>query len=268
MISIHHLEVDITQKCSLSCTCCNHLVVPWRSAPEGPWSTTPEQVEADLFPLAKILHADILGALGGEPTLHPKLVDILRVMRDSAIADKIEVWTHGMQLNRMKPDFWKAFDVLVLSIYPGKHDEASLNWITQKCLDEGVELSVRDERLNPNFRSLLEPVPTDYETTKRKFAGCFFRHFSRSVNHGYFYTCCCWGMPMLLQGKPHGTDGVSISGLTEEGLLSYLNRTEPLGCCTICAGRDTAVQIEWSEEKEIGEWLDKSKGLSRVNPKN
>lgn len=261
MINIHHLELDVTQKCSLSCCQCNHLVVPWRTVSGGPWSTTPEQVESDLSHLSKVLHAEILGALGGEPTLHPKLVDILRVMGESRIADKIEVWTHGMQLQRMSKEFWQSFDVLVLSIYPGKHDESSLDWITKKCLDEGVELSVRDERLNPNFRTLLEPVPTDYETTKKKFAGCFFRHFSRSVNHGYFYTCCCWGMPMVFQGKPHGTDGIKVEGLTESALQAYLTRTEPLGCCTICAGRDTAKPIQWSEERNPEKWLEKSKGL-------
>lgn len=263
MIHIHHLEVDITQKCSLSCHSCNHLIVPWRNFPGGPPSATPEQVKSDLYQLSKILHANILGALGGEPTLHPKLIDILHVMRESQIADKLEVWTHGLHLKRMSSEFWKSFDVLVLSIYPGKHDESSLDWITQKCLDEGVELSVRDERLNPNFRTLLEPVPTDYETTKSKFAGCFFRHFSRSVNRGHFYTCCCAGsgMPIVLQGRPEGSDGIPIEGLTESALQAYLTRTEPLGCCTICAGRDTAKPIQWSEERNPEKWLQKSKGL-------
>lgn len=260
MIRIPHIEVDITQKCSRSCQACNHLVVPWRQLKGGPWSTNAQQVETDLSHLSPILHADVIGALGGEPTMHKQLVDILHVMRDSRIADTLEVWTHGEFLQRMKPDFWRAFDVLVVSIYPG-HEEKNLEWIKQKCTDEGVVYSPRDERLNPNFMTLLEPAPTDYETTKKKFAGCFFRHFSRAVNYGFFYLCCCWGIPHLLQDRPFGSDGIKVEGLTEAELSAFLNRVEPLGACTICAGRDTAKPLVWREEKDPKKWLMASAGL-------
>lgn len=247
----------------MSCTACNHEVPLWRKLKGGPWTTTPQQVESDLSHLSKVLHADIWGALGGEPLISKHLLDILRVARSSKISDSIEVWTNGILLSRMTKQFWNRdlFDVLVLSIYPGKHDDASLKWIADKCTDSGIELSIRDERLNPNFRTLLEPAPTDYETTKQKFAGCFFRHFSRAVNHGYFYTCCCWGIPMLLQGQPHGTDGIKVEGITGEALRAFLGRSEPLGACTICAGRNTAKPVQWREERDPVKWLEASKGL-------
>lgn len=260
MIKIHHLEVDITQRCTRSCLACNHLVVPWRSFKGGPWDTTPQQVESDLYHLSKVLHSDILGALGGEPTLHPKLVDILHVMRDSQISDTLEVWTHGEIIQRMKPDFWRAFDVLVLSIYEG-HEQSNLDWIEKKCEDEGVQLVKKDERLHPNFMTLLEPIPTDYQATKAKFAGCFFRHFSRAVNHGFFYTCCCWGIPAVIQNKPHGTDGIDVINITEDHLRAYLDQVEPLGACYVCAGRDTAQPLVWREERNPILWMKASAGL-------
>lgn len=261
MINIVHIETDITQHCNMQCVGCNHDVPLWRTIKGGPWTTTPEQVEHDLFYLSKVLHADIWGALGGEPLISKHLIDILHVARESHIADKIEVWTNGILLPRMSEEFWRSFDVLVLSVYPGKHSELSLEWITAKCKDSGVELSLRDERINPNFRSLLEPVPTDPITTRHKFQNCFFRQFSRSVNYGYFYTCCCWGIPMLLQGKEHGIDGIKVEGITEDDLRAYLERTEPLGACTVCAGRDTAVPIKWREERDPVKWVEASKGL-------
>jgi hypothetical protein len=261
MIRVPHLETDITQSCQLSCVGCNHSVPLWRA--HGPWSADVQQVAADLGHLAGIMHADRWGALGGEPLLHHRLVDILRVARDSGVADRTEVWTNGLLLQRQKPEFWRAFDILVLSVYEGKHDEASLAWIAAKCRDEGVELVVKDERAMRNFKTMLEPRPTGAPATAAKFAGCFFRAFSRVANYGHFFTCCCAPhLPMLVQGRQFGDDGVPIAGLTEEALAAYLSRTEPLGCCTVCAGRDTARPLEWREERDASRWLAASAGVA------
>lgn len=261
MIRIPHLETDVTQACQLSCVACNHSVPLWRRVKGGPWAADPRQVEADLTHLATIVHADRWGALGGEPLMHAHLVDILRVARASGVADRTEVWTNGLLLPRQRAEFWRAFDILVLSVYPGKHDDASLAWIAAKCADEGVELVVKDERLMPNFRTMLEPVATGPAATRSKFAGCFFRGFSRVANYGHFFTCCCAPhLPMLVLGQPYGADGVPIAGLTEEGLLAYLGRSEPLASCAVCAGRDTAVPITWREERDADAWLAASAG--------
>lgn len=259
MIRLPHLETDFTQACQLSCRSCNHHVPLWRGIKGGPWATTPAQVEADLGHLAGFLHADRWGALGGEPTLHHQVIDLLKIARASGIADKTEVWTNGISIQRMKPDFWRAFDILVVSIYPGKLTDADLDWMRRKCADVGVELVEKDERRFPNFKTLFEPTPTDPETTREKFRGCFFRSFSRVANYGWFFTCCCAPhMPMLMQGQPFGTDGIEIAGSTEADIRAYLERSEPLGACTICAGRDTAVSHPWSEERSPLAWITKS----------
>lgn len=258
MIHLVHLETDITTACQLSCVGCNHEVPLYRAA-GPPRSAEPAQVESDLAHLGRVAHADTWGALGGEPTLSSKLVDILHVVRASGVADRIEVWTNGLTARKLKPEFWRALDVLVLSIYPGKLTDNDVAWIRAKCVDEGVQLDEKDERYHPNFKTLLEPTPTNAEATRAKFAGCFFRHFSRVVNFGYFFTCCCAPhMPMLIQGRPFGSDGVPVADITEAQLKAYLERVEPLGACTICAGRDTAVDIVWSEERNPLMWVEKS----------
>lgn len=261
MIRIPHLETDITQACQLSCVACNHSVPLWRARKGGPWHADPKQVETDLTTLARFVHTDRWGALGGEPLLSKHLIDILWIARQSQIADRTEVWTNGLLLPRMSAEFWKSFDILVLSIYPGKHSDAEIEWITKRCLDTGVSLVVKDERLNPNFKTMLEPEPTNPLQTADKFARCFFRGFSRVANYGYFFTCCCAPhLPMLYQGQSFGTDGIKISDATEVSLAAYLNRKDPLGACSVCAGRDTAQNIQWREERDPVAWLSYSKG--------
>jgi hypothetical protein len=264
-LRIPHLETDITQACQLSCVGCNHSVPLWRK--HGPWRADPAQVEADLGHLATILHADRWGALGGEPLLHRGLVDILRIARQSGVADRTEVWSNGLLLSRQPAEFWQAFDVLVLSVYPGKLDDRRVQWITDKCADSGVELVVKDETKHPNFMTMLEPVPTNPAATRSKFARCFFRGFSRVANYGFFFTCCCAPhLPMLMQGHPFGTDGIRIAGLTRNDLLTYLQRSEPLGACTICAGRETAKPLRWHEERDPQRWVAASAGMEAVAP--
>jgi len=261
VIQLPHLETDLTQACQLSCVGCNHSVPLWRHLKGGPWATTPAQLEADLGWVAQVAHTPLWGALGGEPLLHHQIVDLLRIVRASGVADAIEVWTNGIALPKMRPDFWRSFDILVLSIYEGKHTPESLAWIRQKCIDEGVQLQSRDERRRPNFRALLEAVPTEEPVTTAKFRGCAFRQYSRVVNYGFFFTCCCAPhLPMLVQGQPFGTDGIPVEHLTEDRLRAYLERAEPLGACGICAGRASAVKLRWHEEKDPARWLSESKG--------
>lgn len=268
MITLPHLDTNITLACQNSCVACNHLVVPYRSATGGPPSTTPDQVASDLGSLAKILHVNAWGALGGEPTLHRDLVQILLAAEESGIADIIELWSHGQTLHRAENQhgaaFWTSFDRLIVSAYPGKHTPESLAWIEAQCREYQIEYILKDESQHPNFTALLDAAPSGPAYTREKYQACWFRTMARTADFGYFFTCCTAPhIPHLLQGQSFGTDGIAIKDITEEGLLAYLNQPTPLGACTVCAGRmtRTAVNIPWAEYRDKREWLAKSAGL-------
>lgn len=265
MIRIPHLETDVTQACQLSCVGCNHSVPLWRK--RGPWRADPDQVNVDLNHLATFLHAEKWGALGGEPFLNRDLAEICSIARASRIADVIEIWTNGLMLKDERSPWWehdhlwRSFDHLVVSMYPGKFTDEEASTLQRRVEERGIVFIPKDERHHPNFRTMLEPVPTDPEATRRKFRGCFFRQFSRCASYGYFFTCCCGPhLPMLMQGQPFGTDGVRIEGSTELEIKAYLERSEPLGACTICAGRDTAKPLAWHEERNPERWMKESAG--------
>lgn len=261
VIRIPHLETDVTMACQLSCASCNHFVPLWR--PHHPLRTSVWAVERDLTKLATLIHADAWGALGGEPTLHPDLCDILAAARRSGVADQIEVWTNGLQLARMPPRFWTLFDRLVLSVYAGKLSESDLVEIDLRCQDAGVELRVYDERVRHNFRALLENEPTDIQRTRQKWNACFFRGYSRVADEGFFFTCCCSPhAPVLLHGLPFGTDGIEIATLTADTLNQYLERTTPLVSCSTCAlAEPSRHPVAWREERDAQRWLDASKAV-------
>jgi hypothetical protein len=261
MITLPHLETDMTQACQLSCVACNHAVPLWRA--HGPWTATRAQVVKDLSHLATFAHTPMWGALGGEPLLNHDLVNILKAVRDTGIADATSVWTNGLLLRKQSSEFWQSFDQLVVSIYPGKLTDDDLDWIAKKCEDTGRGYVPRDERTHPNFMTFLEPVPTGPHLTQAKYDACAFRRgHNYAASYGFFFMCCCGPhIPLLIQERKFGDDGVEIHGLTEAGLVAYIARIEPLGACTHCAGRDTAKRIPWRERRDPVLWLKQSAGI-------
>lgn len=156
--------------------------------------------------------------------------------------------------------------MLVVSVYPGVLDDADLAWIEARCEEHGAGCIVKDERHVPNFEQLLEPEPTDDQTTQAKFSSCFFKGYSRVLDDGYFYRCCTSPfIPRLLQGRPAGSDGLRVDEhLTETALAAFLARDTFMESCRTCAGLDPANRRHqpWREVRDPAEWLRASAGVA------
>jgi hypothetical protein len=256
MINLPHLETNVTVACQLRCVNCNHFVA-LQTHEAKKRLADPVQVFQDLSTLSRFLHVDAWGALGGEPLLHPHLVDVLTAVAKSRIADTIEVWTNGVAVRKQGPAFWDAFDRLVVSVYPGTLEDSEINWIKAACKEANVQCAIKDERTVPNFERLLEPVPTVEPQTTQKYRACFFKDYSRVADNDFFYRCCTSPfIPRLLLNLPEGTDGLRISTMTEEALVQFLGRTEGMVSCNLCSGLDPRVRhrADWREERDPGQW--------------
>lgn len=270
MIFLPHLETNVTAACQNRCVACNHFV-PIQVARFKASMIKPEQMERDLKLFGRLVHVSAYGMLGGEPTLHPRLPQLIRIARASRIADKVEVWTNGQTLLKQPGAFWEAIrdHRIVMSVYPGKLDDTQILAIQHVCDAKHVELHVKDERKHPNFTLLLDKTETGPEETQVKYNQCWFKTFSRVLDNGYFYRCCTSPyIPQLLQGRPEGSDGLKVDeNLTEADILRFLNSKQAMPSCSVCAGRNTpaAQPVPWSEVNEPADWLAASAG--RVNPK-
>src|SRR6202012_3133784 len=60
----------------------------------------------------------LLTMVGGEPLLHPDIVELARIARQLRVAPVISLTTNGFLLPRMGDDFWQAIDALTISRYP------------------------------------------------------------------------------------------------------------------------------------------------------
>ena len=255
-VILPHLDTDVVRVCNCACRGCNHLS-PMVTVKEAP-HVRPDALGHDLKRLAEVAHTKAWAALGGEPTIHPDLVELLHIARDTGIADEIEVWTNGTLLKRMKPAFWDALDRLVLSAYPGKMDDEAVAWVEQMCVDTDTDFVIKDARHNSYFTSLMLKRPVDEAGARARHAQCWYRTYTRNVNNGYFYKCCTspW-LSTLMLGLPAGHDGLSLDGITEEALRDFLDTSEPLASCSICLGHN-GPHRDWVEVRGREAWVEAS----------
>jgi organic radical activating enzyme len=106
-------DYNLTEHCNLRCAGCDHSspLLPKKFAEVA-------EYQRDLAALSQVLHLGELKILGGEPLLHPDLIEFLRTARASGIADEITLVTNGVLLHRCDPVTFELIDKLWVSLYP------------------------------------------------------------------------------------------------------------------------------------------------------
>jgi GTP 3',8-cyclase len=245
-VKVFLFETDIVAHCNNRCAGCNRF-----TALREPWFMDPDALAHDLALLGKIATADKYIIIGGEPTLHPQLARIIRVVRASGIAPLVEMWTNGQLLDRMSDEVWRLLDSIVVDFYPGKVSREKQAAIRQKARDMGVALDVDHVgRFYRVYRAEPRTNAAEY------FAGCPFADHCFKVGNGHIYRCPQSSiMPGLLLGLPEHVDGIALEGLTEDGLRAFLESKEPRRSCFHCV-RDEAL-FDWHETTRE-KWLAES----------
>lgn len=232
-------ELNVVYHCNLSCRACSHLSPTFTQQ-----FVDVNQVFNDFSTLAKYYHSKYIKIMGGEPLLHPNLIQIIDTLRSSGISDRIQIATNGQLLPKILDldAFWQKIDEITISMYPGKEissdnlakieDKAKLHNVVLECF------------YFDNFRqSYSELGTTDTDLVSRIYSTCKIAHTWRShtVDDGYFYKCPqSLFLPKVIKNdilKPL-TDGIKITDSPEfaEDLLAYLNSPEPLLSCHNCLG--------------------------------
>src|SRR5262245_60044112 len=116
------VEVNVTAHCNLACYGCDH------ASPVHPEEyLSVEEFAKDLAALAPVYHVFEFLLTGGEPLLHPRLLDVIDTIRASGVTEKITLMTNGVLLHKAPEQLWSKIDKVGVSIYPG----------VKRTLDEG-----------------------------------------------------------------------------------------------------------------------------------
>lgn len=111
-VRVEALELHVAEHCNLRCAhCCN------MSPFVADRFLSVEEVATLAHRIASTFEADIFKIMGGEPLLHPRITDVLHVLREAKISPIIRLFTNGLLLHRMTDAFWEALDQLTISVY-------------------------------------------------------------------------------------------------------------------------------------------------------
>ena len=231
------LEVHITDHCNLRCEQCCSL-----SPFLPPWFEDPEQLGRDFAAARRVLAPTFLKLVGGEPLLHPRLLDCLEAARAAGVATIVSVTTNGLLLPRVPDRFWDLLDHLTLSVYPRPRlAEQQLASIRDRAARFNVTLNIK---VQDQFQLVTLDRPRDDERqTREVFDTCWLRHRCHMLRGGWFFLCTRpthFDTYFHQGGALSRQDGVRLHdgpALIDE-LQAYLERNEPLHSCRLCAGGD------------------------------
>lgn len=233
------VECLIVEHCNLACVGCDHAsdLLPERFVSAA-------TVQADLEALSTVAHFRELRILGGEPLLHPELVTILEIARQSGVADELVLITNGTRLRTASPEVWDKTDGVWISQYPGVR-VPSLPEIQEIADRHDVWLWMKD---TPQFVQLYRTAQrSNSRLTEFIYRRCLLTHVlsCHVVYEGRYYKCppsvFMRRRATLLRRDPQGLaeeDSISLHG--DDALLDTLQRfvssQTPLDACSFCLG--------------------------------
>ena len=255
VINNRHCEITVAQHCNLSCRACSHLS-PLLSKD----FVDPETLRSDLTTMAKYYHSKYARLLGGEPLLHPNILSIIAVVRESGISDHVEVWTNGLLLWRMSDEFWRAVDGVTVSVYPGKEmTPKQVRTCHKKARRHGTLLSMA---IADEFRESYSEVGTkDISLIKKLYQTCQMVN-CHTIEKGFLFKCPpSVFLPKVLNTKFRSPqiDGIKIldSPSFGEKLRAFLESPHPLASCRHCLGsvgkKISHSQVHRSEWRQLQE---------------
>lgn len=216
-----------------------------------------EDIKRDITLAAKVMYTHVGCLLGGEPTSHPKLVELMRFTAESGLCERVQVLTNGMRLHRMKEDFWRELDWLKVSVYPGKTQPENIDLAHRMQAKHGFQLEFYDVAADP-FRAVLTDRERSPQSAQQTYEGCWYRTYTRKIEQGYFYRCCTSPSISRMLGNPPDVDAVKLDGLTPEALTEFLARPDYMQSCTRCYGNLGPRLEQWSEQRDKDRWLEES----------
>lgn len=253
------ISVDIVAHCNLNCRSCNHFspVAEEKYMDINEYERDIKRL-SELCPNLKQCHL-----MGGEPLLHPQIIEFMRISRKYLPNTAIIIVTNGILLLSQKEEFWQAckkYNVVVeVTKYP-----INLNFEEIEKTAEKYDVGFSYFANSATVVKTSDFYPLDLKGRQDKsfsFANCLPANFCIALKNGYLYTCTIaphienfnkyFGCNLPLTEK----DGINLyKAHSEKEIMKFLAR--PIPFCRFCDIKHQIIGVQpWGiSKREVKEW--------------
>lgn len=255
-LKLQYFLYEIVHHCNLNCKGCDHC-----SPIADEEYVNLKQFKEDLKKLKKYFNIiNAFAIMGGEPLLHPNIIEIIKISRKILNKTYIIVFTNGIDLEKQPEDFWKICKKEKIAIVITKYKiNIDLKQIFEKAKNYGVEIHIEKNREKEHFHKIkfnLQGTENEQETHKN----CFHGQVCHQLENGVLYKCPIvpasrhfnnfYKTNMIVDEK----DGLNLnSKLNKEDIIEYFEN--PIPFCKYCNMEDREENKDWGiSKKDIVEW--------------
>lgn len=180
---LHSLEFHVTDHCNLNCKGCGHF-----SCISPVMFADPQAFGRDMTRLAEIMDdIEVITLLGGEPLLHPAVLDFVESARRAFPRAQVHLTTNGILLGAMPESFWDKLATervrVNISGYPIKIDDEAIRREAERSGVEVVRTVAREQSYCIPLDSKGASRPADSRAACLTLANCPF------LRDGRIYPC-------------------------------------------------------------------------------
>ena len=254
--SLHYFLYEIVHHCNLNCKGCDHC------APIAEEEYVDlKQYKNDLKAIKKTFYnINIFAIMGGEPLLHPQLIEIVKLSRKILKNTIILIYTNGINLEKLPEEFWELCQKENIEIILTKYKiKLNLKNIYKLVKKYNVKFFIEKNK-EKNF---FHKIKFNFEGTEdayRSHKNCFQGQVCHQVENGILYKC-----PIVPAARHFNKffnenlpitekDGLILNKrLKKEDIIEYFDN--PIPFCRYCNMEDREENKIWElSKKEITEW--------------
>ena len=255
----------MAEHCNLNCAGCNHFSPLAKNE-----LVDVQEFKRDIERMGILFKHDCkrIFLLGGEPLLHPEIINLMKIARDNFPNTDIYIYTNGILLPAQSENFWRGCHDnninLMISRYPIKLDTEKIKNMAERFKIKIFWSSAPDGALNDSS-FIVSPIDLNGNgNIKKSFANCYESNSCITLSHGKLYTCVFaahvhhfnekFGLNILITKD----DYINIYKETDGNeILKKLNN--PIPACKYCSGgrfSKSSRKIKWHHsEYNINEYL-------------
>lgn len=187
---LEYLVINILDHCNLKCKGCDHF-----ACVADPYLVPYQTLRNDIEKMAEIMHGDNImkiAVMGGEPLLHPDLLEILKDVRNKFPYAIIRLTTNGILLLQQKDEFWtvcRENDITIVNTkYPIKIDHEKMK---EKAASENVKFQFFEGTGDDTVKTSSKKIITLDGTNDpvKSFAKCYISNYGNFLMEGKLYGC-------------------------------------------------------------------------------